>query len=281
MNSRINMAMPQGHTLKPKNRTKIRLYLGKKYYTLARWITWQLNRKQYANQISKDYLQNSCVQHNTPLFRPLRDVDMWMQENKVDNLMLASEEINGIIINPGETFSYWKLIGNPNKRKGYKKGMILFFGEFKSGVGGGLCQLSNMIFWMALHSPLTVTERYRHSYDVFPDIKRKMPFGSGATCVYNYKDLQLKNNTNMSIQIIVKLTTTDLIGEIRTSKKNPYSYKVYEKDHKINHHSWGGYSRHNILYRKVFENDECIDDEYLFENHALMMYQPFITEKTS
>ena len=45
--------------------------------------------------------------------------------------------------------------------------------------GGGLCQLSNLIYWMTLHTPLTITERYRHSYDVFPDSNRTQPFGSG------------------------------------------------------------------------------------------------------
>ena len=40
---------------------------------------------------------------------------------------------------------------------------------------------------MTLHTPLQVTERYRHSYDVFPDADRKLPFGSGATCAYNYR----------------------------------------------------------------------------------------------
>lgn len=49
---------------------------------------------------------------------------------------------------------------------------MLFLGRIGSDVGGGLCQLSNLIFWMTFHTPLTVTERYRHSHDVFPDANR-------------------------------------------------------------------------------------------------------------
>ena len=45
--------------------------------------------------------------------------------------------------------------------------MVLHYGSFQTGIGGGLCQLSNLIYWMTLHTPLTVTERYRHSFDVF------------------------------------------------------------------------------------------------------------------
>jgi len=202
-----------------------------------------------------------------------------MQENKVHNLEIACKKINGIIIRPGKTFSYWKLIGKPTKSKGYKKGMIFHNRKIKAGIGGGLCQLSNMIFWMALHSPLTITERYRHDYDIFPDANRKIPFGSGATCIYNYRDLQLTNNTSTPIQILVKVTDTHLVGEIVSLEKAPYTYEVYEKDHIIKHHSWGGYSRHNVLYRKVFENNVQINDEFLFENHALMMYKPILENK--
>ena len=72
-------------------------------------------------------------------------------------------------------------------------GMVLHNGGFKPGVGGGLCQLSNLIYWMTLHTPLTVVERWRHSYDVFPDAERTQPFGSGATVAYNHIDLQIRN----------------------------------------------------------------------------------------
>ena len=58
--------------------------------------------------------------------------------------------------------------------------MVLFLGQIGGDIGGGLCQLSNLIFWMTLHTPLTVTERYRHSHDVFPDANRTQPFGSGG-----------------------------------------------------------------------------------------------------
>lgn len=63
------------------------------------------------------------------------------------------------VLRPGEVFSYWKLIGKPARRKGYLDGMVLKSGAFHAGCGGGLCQLSNLIFWMTIHTPLTVTER--------------------------------------------------------------------------------------------------------------------------
>lgn len=234
--------------LKPKKRSKIRIRLGKLFYT-----------------------------HKTPLLRKLKDVDMWLQYNKIINLKIATKKLNGIIIYPGETFSYWKLIGKLSKRKGYVDGMTLFYGGFRPGIGGGLCQLSNLIYWMTLHTPLLVTERHRHSYDVFPDSNRIQPFGSGATCVYNYRDLQIYNNTKRPYQLNLYLTDEYLVGEWRTTEKSPYIYEVYEKEHKITHEYWGGYIRHNLIYRKVFNiNGDVIEDEYITENHGIMMYQPFL-----
>lgn len=140
---------------------------------------------------------------------------MRLQENKVINLTLACKKLNGIILKPGETFSFWRLVGKPTKMKGFLKGMVLKNGSFSAGVGGGLCQLSNLIYWMTLHTPLTVTERWRHSHDVFPDANRTQPFGSGATIVYNYIDLQIKNSTPYEYQLNLRVGEKYLEGEWR------------------------------------------------------------------
>jgi vancomycin resistance protein VanW len=130
---------------------------------------------------------------------------------------------------------------------------------------------------MTLHTPLTVTERYRHSYDVFPDSNRNLPFGSGATCVYNYRDLQIYNGTGQVFQLLVTLDDEYLNGEWRSSSDPYITYEVYEKNHIISHEYWGGYIRHNEIYRKVYSHEnELICDQYITENNALMMYQPFL-----
>lgn len=205
---------------------------------------------------------------------------MYLQHNKITNLRLAVKKINPIILYPGEVFSFWRLVGKPTKRKGYLDGITLFYGTFKPGIGGGLCQLSNLIYWMALHTPLTVVERYRHSFDVFPDSNRTQPFGSGATCIYNYRDLAIKNETTQPFLLKLEVTDTDLRGSICSMVSPSFNYRVYEREHRIEHEYWGGYSRHNVLYRKVYDQSGAeIADEYLTENHALMMYQPFLEAK--
>jgi vancomycin resistance protein VanW len=261
----------------------MRIYAGKKYYRFKRYWDWYLGKKKFATTRSESSLLPHVIsEHKTPLMRRLKEVDMWLQHNKVTNLKIASSRLNRIVIKPGETFSYWRLIGNTTKRKGYLDGMILFYGKVMTGVGGGLCQLSNLIYWMTLHSPLTVTERYRHSYDVFPDSQRSQPFGSGATCAFNYLDLQIRNETNQTFQLVIYLTDTHLVGEWRSELPAIRVYEVYENEHWITRESWGGYVRHNKIFRKVFNLDHVlIEDEFITENHAIMMYEPLLTDGKS
>ncbi|ACB84193.1 VanW family protein [Natranaerobius thermophilus] len=260
-------------------RSKLRLLLGKFYYQIKRYLEWYLSTTKWASMYKDKLLKYSVFQHKTPLLRKLSQVEMWMQYNKITNLEIATKRLNKIIIKPGETFSYWRLIGRPTRTKGYLEGMVLYNGKVESGVGGGLCQLSNLIYWMTLHTPLTVTERYRHSYDVFPDSNRTVPFGSGATCAYNYIDLQIYNGTKQTYQLLVYLTDDYLVGEWRSDNEPCHTYEVYQGDHWITHEPGIGYVRHNTIYRKVYNlKGEDIDDEFVTENHAIMMYQPYLEQ---
>lgn len=268
-------------SLKPIKRSSIRIYFGKKYYRSKRYLEWFTGKKKFALKKNDNLLPHQIFTHRTLLLRQLKDVDMWLQHNKIKNLKIATAKLNKVLIKPGETFSYWRLIGNTTKRKGYVDGMILHYGRVLQGVGGGLCQLSNLIYWMTLHSPLTVTERYRHSYDVFPDSNRSQPFGSGATCAYNYLDLQIKNETNNTYQLVVYLTDTHLVGEWRQDVPAIRTYEVYQRDHWITREYWGGYVRHNRIFRKIYNLDKReISDEFITENHAIMMYEPLLPEQT-
>lgn len=232
----------RGLPKRPKERSKVRLFFGKLYFTLHRYFLWYFGRTIcYACTISSaaERFPYRIAKHQTPLFRRLKNVDMWLQTNKVTNLKLASARMNGITLKPGETFSFWRIIGKPTKAKGYLEGMVLSNGTFHPGVGGGLCQLSNLIYWMTLHTPLTVTERWRHTHDVFPDSNRTQPFASGATVVYNYVDLQIRNDTEEDYQLFVEVGDNELSGEWRCRQESLYQYQVYESEHRITHEWWG------------------------------------------
>ncbi len=277
-NNRIKKCKVENVIQQPKNRSKLRLKCGRLYYSLLRKAIWLTRNKEFASS-RETPLPCLDFSHRTILLRKLKDVEMQYQYNKIINLKLAALRLNGIVIRPGEVFSYWKLIGKPSYRKGYVDGMVLQGGSFHYGPGGGLCQLSNLIYWMVLHTPLTVVERHRHGYDVFPDANRTQPFGSGATCFYPYGDLMIRNDTTEDFQLCVWLDEEYLNGEIRASSPSAHTYKIIEKNHVMRSEFWGGFSRHNELYRQIFnKKEELLCEELIVVNHALMMYSPFLGE---
>ena len=207
---------------------------------------------------------------------------MYLQHNKITNLRLAIERLDGIVIRPGESFSIWRNVGRPTAARGFLEGLVLNNGKIDKGVGGGLCQLGNLLYWMALHTPLTVTERWRHGYDVFPDINRKIPFACGATLSYNYIDLQLRNDTAANFRVNLWLDEENLNGEIVSDFPSDLEYEVVETDHQFKLQFWGGYTRHNRIWKKVTDKSTGETfEELVAENHAIMMYQPLLTEGSS
>ena len=264
-------------TEKPKKRSALRSRAGMAYYGMRRRLLWLKMRKIFAAEKASENLPFCSYRHKTPLIRKLRDVDMWLQENKIVNLKIAAARLDGIVLHPGEIFSYWRLIGKPTAKKGYLKGMVLKNGSFFAETGGGLCQLSNLIFWMTVHTPLTVVERHRHGYDVFPDSDRTQPFGSGATCFYPHGDLMVQNNTGSDYQLRVWVDETHLHGEWRCSEKSEYRYEIEERRHEMRAEYWGGYSRCNELYQKVFDSEgQLVSEKLIVKNSAIMMYSPFL-----
>lgn len=262
----------------PVKRSKVRLKLGSKYYELRKKYYWNYSQADFASELSSGELSHEIFTHKTTHLRQLKDIDMWIQHNKVKNLEIAIQNLNGLIIKPGQTFSYWRQIGNPSKQKGYVEGMVLNNGNVETGTGGGLCQLSNLIYWMTLHTPLDVIERWRHAYDVFPDVRRTQPFGSGATCAYPNVDLQIMNNTNQRFQLKLELTDEYLVGKWLSDEEVKSKYEIYEKDHEFKSEFWGGYSRNNKIFRKVIDTPtkKVKADEFITSNHAVMMYEPLL-----
>ena len=255
---------------KPKKRGAIRLRFGTAYFRLKRHLFWRLGGTKFAKK-HQNVLAHCHFSHSTPLLRNLRNADPIFEQNKIVNLRICLPKINLVTLQPGETFSFWKLVGKPTRRKGYLEGVALHDGKFIGKTGGGLCHLSGFIYWMTLHTPLTITERHRHGYDTTPD----KFFGSDATCFYNYKDLTIKNNTAQVFQLRLKIDTDHLVGEWASNRPPKVRYEIYEKEQSIREESWGGHTRHNRLHRKIFDMDNTlIGDEFVAENHAIMMHDP-------
>lgn len=239
------------------------------------WLRWYATTKKFAIQRSPTHLPVRITKHQSLLIRKLGATDITLQYNKIHNLKLATSAIDGVTIQPGETFSVWRLVGEPTAKKGYVDGLLLAHGEARVGIGGGLCQLANLLYWMALHSPLVVTQRYRHSFDAFPDSGRTLPFGSGATLFYNYIDLQLYNPTNQPIQIRTWVTDEHLKGMILTDEALQESYSIVERDHQFLTDGTRFY-RANKIIRIVNERatGKFLREEIVCENFCEMKYTP-------
>lgn len=230
---------------------------------LARQLGDQRQGTRFAHSLVGETMTYACKRHQSLLRRKLGSSDPKLQENKITNLRVALKAVDGIVIRPGETFSFWKLVGRPTTRKGYIEGLMLSRGDVKTGVGGGLCQLANLLYWMALHTPLTITERHHHSFDPFPDEQRVLPFGSGASVFYNYVDLRFTNNTDQAFQFRVFLTDTHLKGSVHTDNEWPFTYHIQERNHRFLQQEGVNYRQNEIWQIRIDRRTGNVTDEKL------------------
>lgn len=233
-----------------------------------------LNGKKFAKKYNKENFEFIWKGESKVLLRKLHGVDMKLQQNKVTNLKLASKKIDGIIVNPGEEFSFWNLVGNATKSKGYLEGLVISNHQMKTGVGGGLCQMANLIHWLVLHTPLEVTELHHHSDALFPDEKRRIPFGTGTSISYKNLDYRFKNVTDYPIQIRVWLDDTFLYGEIRSNVPLNNKYKIIEEDNHYAKDKDGVFYRNSKVYKIIINKDtkEELKKELILNNHSKVMY---------
>lgn len=226
-----------------------------------------------AHTYQKEELPVIVKSHTSIVLRKLYNVDMQLQINKKTNLEIASKKINGLIIKPGEIFSFWYLVGQTTEKKGYREGLVISKNGFTKDFGGGLCQLANMIHYLVLNSPLEVVELHHHTDALFPDDRRRVPFGTGTSVFYNYLDYRFKNNTDQNIQLLVWVDNDTLCGELRSEKEFPNRYKLEE----VNHH----YRKENNKYYRISQvykisidkkTNKEINRELILDNHSEVMY---------
>ncbi|MDR2657851.1 MAG: glycopeptide resistance accessory protein VanW [Oscillospiraceae bacterium] len=165
--------------------------------------------------------------------------DIQYQYNKVHNLRLASEAVSRVVIHPGETFSLWYLARRADAREAYKDGLCVHSGKLVAVYGGGLCQLSNTLFWLFLHTPLTIVERHRHGVKEFPNPSPDDPCGVDATILEGWLDLRVRNDSGEAMQVELTMDDTYYYGRILVKRPPEKMYRIvnenlryFEKDGK-------------------------------------------------
>jgi len=244
-------------------------------HRVRRRVQWLRSDADWASTRAIDPLPVRVIKHSSLLMRELSEDEMVLQRNKVTNLRLASERIDTVLIRPGETFSFNKVVGNCTRRKGYVEGMRLSNGDAIAGIGGGICQLANLLHWMFLHSPLTIVERSEHSFDPFPDKGRVLPWGVGCSIVYNYVDLVMRNDTDTTFQLRTWVDERHLRGELRADRATETSYRVHAREEQFLRYR-GRIYRKNEIWRSAISKrtGNVVGEELLKRNCALVKYAP-------
>lgn len=118
--------------------------------------------------------------------------------NRTNNLRLAAKTITGTIVQPGQTFSFNKVVGPRTAAKGYKAAPVFSGDGVENGIGGGICQVSSTIFNCALNANVGIVERHQHTQRV-----TYVPLGRDAAIYGTTQDFKWKNTTNYPIRIVM------------------------------------------------------------------------------
>ena len=235
----------------------------------------RLQKTNFARKREETSLPVVVYRHNSLIRRRLGNVNMQLQENKATNLALAVTHIDGLLIRPGEVFSVWKQIGRTTAKKGYKEGLTITGGHPTQGIGGGMCQLSNLIHWMVLHSDLTIAEHHHHDgYDLFPDFGRKIPFGTGTSISYNYIDYRVRNDTQNTYQLRLWVDDEYLCGELRAQEQQPHTFHIHAENEFFSREK-GVVYRNGQVFRDTFDRvtGKLLDSQLIRTNHAKVLYE--------
>jgi len=238
------------------------------------YASMRFDGRAYAKTIHDLFLAYRLFSANSGLYNRDTGYDIVYQENKVFNLKLAAKTLNGLLIKPGETFSLCKAIRYADKCTPYKDGLTVTNGMLGTARGGGLCQMSNLLFWVFLHSPLTIVERHTHRVKDFPALRNAEPEGVDATISEGWLDLKVKNETDLTFQIGISFDNEDIMGSLFADKPLPFIYEIEGKGL--------SYLRKNgVIYQKIFiyrrkidiDTGKPLSESLLYENSCVIGYQ--------
>lgn len=153
-----------------------------------------------------------------------------INENRICNMQLAANKINGLIIQPKQIFGFWNRVPRPIIKNGFRSGPMLIRGKLSNDVGGGLCQISTTLFNALLWANFEILERYNHSIDAHGE-KRFFTLGQDATVAYGYKDLIVRNisQTPLLLQLQVSPEKAEVTASVWGTEAIPFEVQVESK----------------------------------------------------
>lgn len=236
-----------------------------------------LGDERYAQQHDAERLPVVVSSTHNNMIKRGPGINPLYQQNKADNIRLSCSKIDGLLIRPGETFSFWKTIGKTSRKNGFKDGRILVNGRLTAGVGGGLCNLANTVNLMILHSPMTITELHHHSDALAPDPDgQRHPYSAGTSVNYNFIDYRFRNDTDQTVQLCTWCEGDELMAELRSEHPYPHTYRITEEGHHFHLEADGAYYRISKIYRETIDptTGDVISRELNWDNRSRVMFDP-------
>ena len=233
-----------------------------------------MDRNHYSSKYVETLLPYQLFETTCPMYNHQTGFDMVYQENKVFNLKLAAKTLNNLVIRPGETFSFWKSVRYADRDIPYKDGLVVADGKLQALPGGGLCQMSNLLFWLFLHTPLTIIERHGHMVKDFPDPPSDAPIGVDAAVSEGWLDLKVQNNTDRSFQIVISFDENNITGSILTDIEPTTAFQITNGKPLYYQEKGRTYEEVDIIQTLVsLSGKKCVSSKLLYRNRCEVGYQ--------
>lgn len=209
---------------------------------------------------------------------------------RVRNIALGASRMHGVVVPPGEVFSFNAHLGDVSVDTGFEEALIIFNGRTIRGVGGGLCQVSTTLFRAAFFGGFPIEERWPHAYRV-GWYERTFGPGLDAAIFSPYADFKFRNDRETPILIVAEVDpeagtlTFKIYGSDDGRKVTvegpfvsnivPHGPPVYEEDPtlpkgKVVQVDWAVDGADVLVKRKVEK-----DGQILYEDRVFTRYQPW------
>ena len=247
------------------------LPLRQKQRKLFFYLQMKLDRNTYAKKRQPKPLPYLIAEDEAQMINRNSGFPLKYQYNKVHNLKLAAKEADGLLLRPGETFSFWQTIRHADRKEPYLDGLCLVDGKIRGEYGGGLCQLSNLLYWLFLHTPLTVTERHGHETEAIPQPEGTLA-GIDATVAEGWLDLKVKNETALTYRIGVCFDGEKLCAKITSDGPKTFDYRPYNAKVEYIRENGEIYEESRLCREKTNCSTGETEEEFLYDNRCRISY---------
>lgn len=209
-----------------------------------------------------------------------------INENRHWNMQLAIAQISGLVLQPGEIFSFWHQVPKPTLHNGFRSGPMLIRGKLKTEVGGGLCQISTTLFGAFLRANCEILEHHNHSIDAHGS-DRFFVLGQDAAVVYGYKDLMVRNSNAVPLQVRLSLNTSPLSMQASLWSRIPCPYQLRltsEVLEQLTHSQpnsipgWRVETQRQVAPTSTPLNPDANELDWQVNYRFISLYDPFVTE---